>query len=95
MAYIKLKLLTGIERNLKYILGNEKDEYDKYYKDVYVHELNRISNEVQEDINTGLYTQSELITILRKQFIDCFGANNINHHNAIFERILMNYKSIY
>jgi hypothetical protein len=93
MTYIKLKLLTEIERNINYILGNEVDENNEYYKDVYVNELNRIANEMQENFSSGLYTQSELVTIFRKQFIDCFGADNINHHNAIFEKILMNYRN--
>lgn len=92
MAYAKLILLDIIESHLSYIFGNENDEYNIPYKEVYKHELKRIAKGTQDDcINSRYYTREEMITLLRSEFIECFGGDCIDHNRAIFERILYQY----
>jgi len=92
MAKSKLILLDIIENNLKYIMKDEKDEYDVPYKEVYSHELSRIAKDTQEYyINSKYYTRDEIITLLRAEFIGCFGGDCIDSNRAIYERIMYEY----
>jgi len=88
----KLVLLDVIESHIISIFGNEKDECDIPYKEVYTHELSRIAKDTQEYyINSKYYTRDEIITLLRSEFIECFGGDCIDHNRAIFERIIYRY----
>lgn len=86
----KLVLLDIIESNLEYIMGDEKDEYDVPYKEVYSHELRRIAQDVQDYIDSNYYTRDEILTLLRFEFIGCFG-DCVSHNRAMFERIMYKY----
>jgi len=89
---IKLVLLDIIENNLEYIMEDKTDEYDVSYKEVYSHELSRIAQDVQTSyIDSKYYTRDEIITLLRAEFLECFGGDCIDHNRTIFERIMYQY----
>lgn len=79
-------LLSTINNNLKYIWDDEYIE-----EDYGVHEIKEITEIIQYYIDSKLFTNEEIATLLRAEFILAFNEDCINHDCLIFERIINEY----